>query len=318
MPRQGSSPARHRSGSSNLATLQRQPSASGMQRQPSSSGMQRHSSSSGLQRQPSSTSGMNRQASLTALLRQGSSPALQRRSEQSPALQRPQRPGGSSPAPQRPGTASSSATQRQGSGTGLSGPNGILRQGALAALLRQASSPGMQRPEGPAVAVHRQGLRQGSSPAVQRPEAAAALMQRQGGSSSMPRQSRSPDLQRPESSSAAAGRPQGQGSRARGSSPAQLRQGPLPSPVVAADFARKGSSGLTAYPSGDLAGRSERVRRVAQLLCIMTMHRTATMCLHTLFCCEMCAFSVRVCVSVHQLVGPRPASKSKVNYSISN
>ena len=251
--------------------------------------MQRHSSSSGLLRHPSSSSGMNRQASLTALLRQGSSPALQRRSEQSPALQRPQRPGGSSPALQRPGTASSSATQRQGSGTGLSGPNGILRQGALAALLRQASSPGMQRPEGSAVAMHRQGLRQGSSPAVQRPQPAAAVMQRQGGSSSMLRHSRSPDLQRPESSSAAAGRLQGQGSRARGSSPVQQRQGPLPPPVVAADFARKGSSGLSAYPSGDLAGRSERVRRVAHLLCIMTVCCTVTRCLHAIFCCEMCA-----------------------------
>lgn len=103
----------------------------------------------------------------------------------------------------------------------------------------------------------------------------------------MLRQSKSPDLQRPESSGAAAGRPQGQGSRARGSSPVQQRQGPLPSPVVAADFARKGSSGLAAYPSGDLAGRSERVRRMPLLLCIMTTMCFAlqslfcTMCLHT-------------------------------------
>ncbi|KAL0027303.1 hypothetical protein WJX77_011498 [Trebouxia sp. C0004] len=262
IPRQGSSPARHKSGST-LATLQRQPSISGMQPQPGVSGTQRHPTSSGLQSQPSSSSVMSRQASLTALLRLGSSPALQRRSEQSPALQKPQRPGGSSPALQRPGTASSSATQRQGSGTGLSGPNGILRQGALAALLRQASSPGMQRPKGTAGGLHHQGPRQGSSPAVQRPEPAASVMQRQGGSSSVLRQSRSPDLQRPESSSAAAGRLQGQGSRARGSSPAQQRQGPLPPPVVAADFARKGSSGLTAYPSGDLGGRSERERLLA-------------------------------------------------------
>ena len=114
----------------------------------------------------------------------------------------------------------------------------------------------------------------------------------------MLRQSKSPDLQRPESSSAAAGRPQGQGSRARGSSPAQQRQGPLPPPVIAADFARKGSSGLTAYPSGDLAGRSERVRRVAHLLCIMTVCCTATICLHSISCCEMCATSVSVYVSV--------------------
>ena len=105
----------------------------------------------------------------------------------------------------------------------------------------------------------------------------------------MLRHSRSPDLQRPESSSAAAGRLQGQGSRARGSSPAQQRQGPLPPPVVAADFARKGSSGLSAYPSGDLAGRSERVRLVAHLLCIMTVCCTVSRCLHAIFCCEMCA-----------------------------
>ena len=133
----------------------------------------------------------------------------------------------------------------------------------------------------------------------------------------MLRQSKSPDLQRPESSGAAAGRPQGQGSRARGSSPAQQRQGSLPAPVVAADFARKGSSGLAAYPSGDLAGRSERVRRVAHLLCIMTVCCTVTLCLHTIFCCEI---SACVCVSVHHVVGlgQMPAIKLQVNRIINS
>lgn len=113
----------------------------------------------------------------------------------------------------------------------------ILKHGGLAALLRQASSPAVQRPEG-----------------------AATVMPRQGGKDmrdSVPHQNRSPDVQRADSSAAAIQR---QGSRAiRGTSPALQRPGSLPSPVVAADFARKGSNGLSAFPSGELAGRSERV-----------------------------------------------------------
>lgn len=196
---------------------------------------------------------MQRTSSVAALLRQGSSPALLRRSEQSPALPR----GSVSPAVQRPATSSSGAgmSQRQPSMSNHSA-NGILKHGGLAALLRQASSPGMQRQEG---GVHRQGGRHGSSPAVQRPEGVVAGVHRQGGRDSVPRQGRSPELQRAEGSAAA---PQRQGSRAgavRGNSPALQRIGSLPSPVVAADFARRGSAGLSAFPSGDLAGRGERV-----------------------------------------------------------
>ena len=221
LDRHGISPARHRSGSNNLLSMQRQPSSSGqLHRHPSGSHL------SGMQRHPSAA-GMQRNSSVSALLRQGS-PAMLRRGEQSPAPHR----GGASPAVQRPGTASSGGgmSQRQPSVS-----NGaVLKHGGLAALLRQASSPAIQRPEGPATVMHRQ-----------------------GGRDSVPRQSRSPDVQRAESSAAASQR---QGSRAiKGTSPALQRPGALPSPVVAADFARKGSNGLSAYPSGDLAGRSERV-----------------------------------------------------------
>ena len=224
LDRHGTSPARHRSGSNNLLSMQRQPSSSGqLYRQPSgshTSGMHRYPGAAGMQRNSNSVS---------ALLRQGSSPAVQRRGEQSPAPHR----GGASPAMQRPGTASSGGgvSQRQPSFSN----SAILKHGGLAALLRQASSPAVQRPEG-----------------------AATVMHRQGGRDSVPRQNRSPDVQRAESSAAASQR---QGSRAiRGTSPALQRPGSLPSPVVAADFARKGSNGLSAFPSGDLAGRSERVR----------------------------------------------------------
>ena len=195
---------------------------------PSSSGLHRQQSTphaAGMTRQ-SSASGMHRSGSLTAPLQRGNSPALQRRSEQSPNPHR----RGASPAMQRPDTASSGwgATQRQPS---VTTGGGILKPSALASLLRQASSPGVQRPERP-----------------------ATVMQRQGGVDSRPRHSRSPDLQTPEASTAAGQR---QGSRAgqvRGSSP-----GALPPPVVAADFARQRSSVLSAFPSEDLAGRSERV-----------------------------------------------------------
>ena len=226
-----------------------------MQRQPSSSTLLRHPSSShasGMHRQPSA-SGMHRNGSVSAPLRQGSSPAMQRRSEQSPNPYR----GSASPAMQRPGTASSGGgmSQRQSSMT-MAG--GILKPGSLAALLRQASSPGVQRPEGLTAVMHRQRGRHGSSPAVQRPEAAAA-MYRQGGRDSVPRQSRSPELQRPESSSAAMQR---QGSRtgaSRGISPALQHPGAFNPPVLAADFAGRESSGLTLLPSGNLEGRGERV-----------------------------------------------------------
>lgn len=197
--------------------MQRQPSSSGqLYRQPSGS----HASS--MHRHPGAA-GMPRSGS--ALLRQGSSPAVQRRSEQSPALHR----GSASPAMQRPGTASSGGvmSHRQPSMSN----SAILKHGGLAALLRQASSPAVQRPEG-----------------------TASIMHRQGGRDSVPRQSTSPDLQRAESSAAR------QGSRAiRGASPSLQQPGSLPSPVLAADFARKGSNGLSAFPSGELAGRSERV-----------------------------------------------------------
>lgn len=250
--RQGLSPGPHRSGSSNTLSMQRQPSSSGLLRQPS------NSHTSGSHRHPSA-SGMHRNSSGSALHRQGSSPALMRRSDQSPAA--PRGGGaGSSPAVQRPGTASSSGagmSQRQPSMSNNNGANGILKHGRLAALLRQASSPGMQRQEGSGCAVHRQGGRHGSGPAVQRPEGTATGVRRQGGRDSVPRQGRSPDLQRAESSQR-----QGQVNRAgaaRGNSPALQRLGSLPSPVVAADFGRRSSAGLSAFPSGDLAGRSERV-----------------------------------------------------------
>ena len=248
------SPARTRSGSSNLANMQTAPSSSSLQRQPSSSGLYRQPSSTALQKQLSS--------SLVALLRQGSgtspalqrgtSPALQRRSGEqgtSPALQRPAT--SSSSALQRPATASSSATQRQGSSAGL---DRLLSQGGLAALLRQASSnsPIRSRPEH-ALAVPQQ--RQSHSPAVQRPE---VTMQRQevNNKGKAPMRGSSPDLHRAASSR------QGSAARAvRGSSPAQRQQGGFPAPVVAADFARRGSSGvLTNAPSGELVSRSERVR----------------------------------------------------------
>lgn len=155
---------------------------------------------------------MQRNGSVSALLRQGSSPAVVPRGEQSPAPHR----GGASPAMQRPGTASSGGgmSQRQPS----MNSNAILKHGGLATLLRQASSPAVQRPEG-------------ATPALQRAESSAAALQRQGS----------------------------RGGAVRGTSPALQRPGSLPSPVVAADFARRGSGGLTAFPSGDLAGRSERV-----------------------------------------------------------
>lgn len=155
---------------------------------------------------------MQRNGSMSALLRQGSSPAVLPRGEQSPAPYR----GGSSPAMQRPGTASSGGgmSQRQPSMSN----NAILKHGGLAALLRQASSPAVQRPEG-------------ATSALQRAESSTVAMHRQGS----------------------------RGGAVRGSSPALQRPGSLPSPVVAADFARRGSGGLTAFPSGDLAGRSERV-----------------------------------------------------------
>ena len=129
--------------------------------------------------------------------------------------------GGSSPALQRPGTASSGGGRQPSMSN-----NAILKHGGLAALLRQASSPAVQH---------------------------------HGGRDSVPRQNRSPELQRAESSAAAMQRQGSRGGAVRGTSPALQRPGSLPSPVVAADFARRGSSGLTAFPSGDLAGRSERV-----------------------------------------------------------
>ena len=234
LDRHGTSPARHRSGSNNLLSMQRQPSSSGqLYRQPSgshASSMHRHPGAAGMQRNSS------------ALLPQGSSPAVQRRSEQSPAPHR----ASASPAMQRPGNASSGGgmSQRQSSMSN----SAIFKHGGLAALLRQASSPAVQRPEG------------------------AAAMMPQGSRDSVPRQSRCPDLQRAESSAAASQR---QGSRPiRGTSPALQRPGSLPSPVVAADFARKGSNGLSAFPSGDLAGRSERVRHL--LPCIIGY--TMTLC----------------------------------------
>ena len=258
------SPARTRAGSSNLASVQTAPSSSTLQRQSSSTGLYRQPSSAALQKQLSS--------SLVALLRQGSgnSPALQRGTGTSPALQRGtspalqrrsgergtspalQRPATSSSALQRPGTASSpsSAAQRQGSSAGL---DRLLSQGGLAALLRQASSnsPIRHRPENP-VAVQQQ--RQSHSPAVQRPE--VSMQRQEANKGKAPMRASSPNLQRAGSSRT------GSAARAvRGSSPVQRQQGGLAAPVVAADFARRGSSGvLTNAPSGELVSRNERVR----------------------------------------------------------
>ena len=146
-------------------------------------------------------------------------------------------------------------SQRQPS---MTTAGGSLKPGGLAALLRQASSPGMQRPEGSAAVMHRQGGRRGSSPTVQRPEA-AAVMHRQGVRDSNSRQSRPSDLQRLESSTAAMQRQGSRAGRNRGTSPALQHPGALAPPVVAADFARQESSGLALFPSGNLEGRSERV-----------------------------------------------------------
>ena len=360
MQRPGSSPARHRSGASNLATLlrqasnnvvnsglQRQPSASALQRQPSSSVAQRQSNASGIQRQGSGGSiqrhpsvaalqrqlsnslSATQQASLTALLRQGSSPALQRRSEQSPALQRPgtapyragasspamqrsgtapNRAGASSPAMQRPGTASAFATQHQGTGTGLSGPDRTLKPASLAALLRQASSPGLQRPEGAAAIMQRQGGKQGSSQAAQGPEVSPAVMLRQGGQSNARTRCSSPALQRPESSGS--GRPQRAGSRAgavRGNSPALQRHASLPPPVVAADFARKDSNGLTAVTSGDLAARGDRVSTSSSAS--SSLPGVKTLFLHIAITCVFCSnmflcVPFGVCCAVGFLLSP--------------
>ena len=224
LQRQGGSPARHRSGSSNLVTAPRQPSSSLVARQ---------LSSSGLQRQPSNSSGLSRQASLAALLRQGSSsspsPAPQRRSGQSPALQRAG--AGSGAALLSPPAAASSGAQRQSCEAILAGTG--ISKGALAALLRQAS-PGMQRPEG--------------------------VISRQGGRYSVPRRRGSPELGRPEASGGSNLHREGSRGRAvRGSSPALHRIGSLPSPVVAADFGGKSSAVLATFPSADLTGQSERV-----------------------------------------------------------